>query len=76
MSEHWNLEDQESRRCAKIALENTRSHVIAKEFVDHVVEETSFRNESLSDGDIRGLYEDYRTSKEPLEEIAQFGLTV
>ena len=76
MSAHWNVEDQESRRCAKIALENTRSHVIAKEFVDYVVEEASFRNESLSDNDIRGLYKDYRTSNELLEEIAQFGLTV
>jgi hypothetical protein len=80
LSEIWLLEDEESRRLAKFAFDQTKNYVRAEGFADWVHEKTRFRNADLSDDEIRNLYGEYRGSREPKmgleEEIELFDLKV
>ena len=74
LSEIWHLEDVESRRLAKLAFKQMRSHVLAKAFVEYIQEEARFRNEDHSDSELVGLHAEFRKSRELEDEIEIFGL--
>ena len=74
LSENWLLEDYFSRRLAKFGFKLMRSHVLAKGFVEYVLEGARFRGADHSEGDLIKLHSEYRQTKELEDEIDLFDL--
>ena len=74
LSENWLLEDYFSRRLAKFGFKLMRSHVLAKGFVEYVLEGARFRGADHSEGDLIKLHSEYRQTRELEDEIDLFDL--
>ena len=76
LSDYWLLEDIEPRRIAKFALNWTKSHERAREFVEYTAQQARYRVKDLSNDDLRELYLQFDSEERRLEvDIEVFDLS-
>lgn len=63
MSKYWKAEDLRSRQLAEIACAHTKSPLIAKELVESLSTDVSYRNETFSSYDTRSLMAEFFAKK-------------
>ena len=74
MSTYWRVEEVDNRQLAKLALEFTKSRMLAAKLVSDLSERVSYRNMSLSDDEARKIFGELHSENMLEVEIDVFQL--
>lgn len=74
MSIHWNVEEVENRYLATLALQHTKSPVIAAKLVDDLLVRVNYRDRSLSENEVHQIFRELYWENMPEVEMDVFQL--